>query len=366
MPPLPAPLAPEVSASEQSSHSVTVQLPNLNARANWIGWTSAIVPVLMVAGLYASFALAGSAPSLFPMALITSVMVPIGLLAFASFYGPLWERPVTLRRTGGTVFGAPGGPLRAGEGQVTVEREQRRSGKNHYFVYVVSFAGPGVQRTLFSREQSPTRARAFAEGMSRVGGWQMVWRGAEGDEVRSPSELDVPLVDRIRRLGPRNPEEAVADPAHPLLVRPTEAGVAIESPRRGAPSMVVILALAVLAGGIGWAFVTGRGVSSPMALLIPVFFGLLYLAVLLDELAVRRELIVEPAQIRYRVLLFGAAIRESSFGLRRVESLYLEGQLSTWRLVIAGDGFHCSVGRFYDSRQANEARERILMALLGE
>jgi len=348
------------------SRSASLQVPNLDAWVDSVQLAWVIAAGLMFLGAVVSYGLASSNVHLFAAGLIASFVVPTGLAAFAYLKGPLWKRSVSLRRVGEAVLGAPGGPLPVQKGRVTVERKRRRSGESHHYVYVVRFASPGVERILFERERNATRVRAFAEGLCRMGGWEMVWRGVGGDEVRGPAELDLSLVERLRRRGPQTPEEPFDPPARPSPVRRTAGGSAIGNPQRSVPALLVLMGMACVVGGGLWFELADAGIPQPFSLFPVALSALACVWLLIEALAIRYELEVDPVRIRYRVFFLGKALSNLSFEVDRVESLYIEGAPMSCRLVIAGDGFYRAVGRYGGALEAKQAREQVLSAMLGE
>lgn len=288
----------------------------------------AIVTAMLGAGLYSTAALVG-APLFFAVAA----------------YGFVGFRTLRVERRGDAVLIPGQPPLPAGKGDVVVEPWIRyvssaKGGSRPVRYYRISHGSA----ELYARCEQPLLARAFAEGLCRLGGYRMQWQSvaAAPQEVREPEELDRPLVERLA-VDPARLQRA-RPPYQPLVEWEGLPGGAVRLWRRLRRKDVflvygVVVGLALLAGFMGWVSNVGEGGSRGTWFLLGV--GIPGLATATAWLGLRlllpSDLLVSPKGIERRWRLFGGApVYRRLWDSKRIESLYLESHPLV-RLVVAGD-----------------------------
>ena len=234
------------------------------------------------------------------------------------------------------------------------------------FVYEVVHEGPGRHTQLVRHAPRVSRVRAFAEGLCRIGGYEMVWRDPAGDEVRGLDELDQPLV--VRLAAGRDGDDGHVQ-AEPVPTRPVAGGGVEVSSRPLGPALfllailvpvIVVGAAALISYHNGWQLnpkTLGLGGGVVFAIAATMF--------LVDRL-VTQPIVVTPEAVRLVWRVAGLTLRDRHLDPAHLESLYLEpDRAGTWHLVFAGDGIHRAAGRYPRLGEAVAARRAIIDGLLG-
>lgn len=338
----------------------TIEVPNPVARPR----VDLILLGLLIGAAAAVLAMSWSASLSIPQSL-GAVGLPAAVL-FLVIAGKFVRRERTqLRRVGDHVLGTRAPSLPAGIGRVVVERIAHRIGDNTAFFYTMRYENGGAPAILVERAFQPSQVRAYAEGLCRLGGYQMVWKGPEGDEVRTVSELDAPLVERLAAGQDADDGHIRAEPAKVLPL----AGDAVEVPGTPVPpGRALAFVFLIVGAGVleGMCQLPLPGDSIPrdvaIATAIAAAVGVLFFVLIRT---IRPAIVIDGLGIHLQSQVLGAVLHEQVLSLDTLESIYVEESYVFQRLIFAGDGFYRSGGRFGTLASAIAARRAVVAALGG-
>ena len=259
--------------------------------------------------------------------------------------------PIELIRKDTRIRGLPGGlELHVGVGEVVVQKKIRVIGSGKHKTRVVCYEISHKERystqVLFEWEDDPLKARAFAEGLARLGNYPLLWIHDGSRELRQPDELDLPLTSYLARNPPPDPPvlqnyQFVAVEAAPGQLNISWLGVPAFSP---ALSLLVSFGLSFFLSAIVFfeessAFVAGLVLGIALLITVPLSLIPWFSAKLID-----RKLSITPQSVIETKNYFGLHTAIRKVPSQSVESLYIDGDGKKSKLLLASDKSFSSVG----------------------
>lgn len=296
-----------------------------------------------------------------PDAVPVWLLLPIGapaivLVAIDRLVTARRSRSIVLERRAFSVAGLPAGELPAGGGRLIVDADADPPDGLCGRACTVSFEGDEIERTVIAPETSLRAVHDLALALCRLGGYELVWRDAAGEEVRAADEVDVPLVAR-----PDVSTHARED---------GDAPIEIDGGHRGPRATLLLLAFgcAMMAGL--WLL---NSTTDARSMVWPELFGSLgvaiglWLLLLVAGLVVRRRAIVSREGVRVETRLAGLLVRHRLVPASTIVGVSIVRGPWSYGLLLLGDGI-CTTALWRTKDRSLtmvvEARRQVISALL--